>query len=89
MAIYSLEEQHNSSITYLELAKHLDISASSIRDYVSELSRKGTPINKEKSRNGIVYISVLPEFRALNLISKLIAFRNTFSDQKSIFDKFE
>lgn len=88
MAIYSLEEQHNSPITYHELAKHMDISASSIRDYLSELSRKGTPVKKEKSRNGIVYISVLPEFRDLNLISKLIAFRNMSSDQKSIFDNF-
>ncbi len=86
MAVYSLEEQHNSPTTYAELAQNLDLSASSIRDYVSELVRKGTPIKKEKSRNGVAYISVLPEFKSLNLISKLIAFRNMSSEQKSLFD---
>ena len=86
MAIYSLEEQHSSAVTYSELAKSLDISSSSIRDYISELARKGVPIKKEKTRNGLVYVSVLPEFRSLNLISRLIAFRNMSSEQKSLFD---
>lgn len=88
MAIYSLEEQHNSPTTYVELAKNLDLSTSSIRDYISELVRKGAPIKKEKSRNGIAYVSVLPEFKSLNLISKLIAFRNMSNEQKSLFDSF-
>lgn len=88
MAIYSLEEQHASPTTYAELAQFLDLSSSSIRDYVSELIRKGTPIKKEKSRNGIAYLSVLKEFRDLNLISKLLAFRNLSRDQKSLFDLF-
>jgi len=86
MAIYSLEEQHSSPTTYSELAQNLDVSASSIRDYISELIRKGAPIKKEKSRNGVAYVSVLPEFKSLNLISKLIAFRSISSEQKSLFD---
>ena len=88
MAIYSLQEQHNSPTTYAELAQNLDLSASSIRDYISELVRKGAPIKKEKSRNGVAYLSVLPEFKSLNLISKLIAFRNMSIEQKSLFDTF-
>ncbi len=88
MAVYSLEEQHNSPTTYAELAQNLDLSASSIRDYISELVRKGAPLKKEKSRNGIAYVSVLPEFKSLNLISKLIAFRNMSNEQKSLFDSF-
>ena len=86
MAIYSLEEQHSSAVTYSELAQSLDLSSSSIRDYISELARKGAPIKKEKTRNGVAYVSVLPEFRSLNLISRLIAFRNMSSEQKSLFD---
>ncbi|MBI5797998.1 HTH domain-containing protein [Candidatus Woesearchaeota archaeon] len=88
MVIYSLEEQHASPTTYAELAQFLDLSSSSIRDYVSELLRKGVPIKKEKSRNGVAYVSVLKEFRDLNLISKLLAFRNLSRDQKSLFDLF-
>ncbi len=88
MAVYSLEEESKSPITYQELAKSLDLSSSSIRDYISELIRKGAPIKKEKTRNGLVYVSVLKEFKDLNLISKLIAFRNMSSEQKSIFDSF-
>lgn len=88
MTVYSLEEQHNSPTTYAELAHNLDLSTSSIRDYISELMRKGAPIKKEKSRNGIAYVSVLPEFKSLNLISKLIAFRNMSNEQKSLFDSF-
>lgn len=88
MAVYSLEEESKSPVTYQELAKSLDLSSSSIRDYISELIRKGAPIKKEKTRNGLVYVSVLKEFKDLNLISKLIAFRNMSSEQKSIFDSF-
>ena len=88
MAVYSLEEESKSPITYQELAKSLDLSSSSIRDYISELIRKGAPIKKEKTRNGVAYVSVLKEFKDLNLISKLIAFRNMSSEQKSIFDSF-
>ncbi len=88
MAVYSLEEQHSSPTTYAELAQNLDLSASSIRDYISELMRKGAPLKKEKSRNGLAYVSVLPEFKSLNLISKLIAFRNMSNEQKSLFDSF-
>ncbi|HIH58953.1 MAG TPA: winged helix-turn-helix domain-containing protein [Nanoarchaeota archaeon] len=86
MAVYSLQEQHNSPTTYAELAQNIGVSASSIRDYISELVRKGAPLKKEKSRNGLTYVSVLPEFKSLNLISKLIAFRNMSSEQKSLFD---
>ncbi|MDP3728291.1 MAG: winged helix-turn-helix domain-containing protein [bacterium] len=88
MTIYSLQEQHNSPTTYAELAQNIGVSASSIRDYISELIRKGAPLKKEKSRNGLAYVSVLPEFKSLNLISKLIAFRNMSNEQKSLFDSF-
>ena len=87
-AIYTLEEQNKGPATYQELAQYLDLSSSSIRDYISELIRKGTPITKEKTRNGIAYISVSKEFRSLNLMSKLLALRSLSNDQKSLFDSF-
>jgi DNA-directed RNA polymerase sigma subunit (sigma70/sigma32) len=88
IAIYTLEEQNKSPITYNELAQHLDLSSSSIRDYISELIRKGAPILKEKNRNCQAYVSVSKEFRSLNLMSKLLALRSLSNDQKSLFDSF-
>ncbi|MBS3162887.1 HTH domain-containing protein [Candidatus Woesearchaeota archaeon] len=87
-AIYSLEEQNKAPATYQELAQFLDLSSSSIRDYISELIRKGTPIVKEKNRNGMVYVSISKEFRSLNLMSKLLSLRSLSNDQKSLFDPF-
>ena len=87
-AIYALEEQNKGPATYQELAQYLDLSSSSIRDYISELIRKETPITKEKTRNGIVYLSISKEFKSLNLMSKLLALRSLSNDQKSLFDLF-
>lgn len=87
-AIYTLEEQNKGPATYHDLAQFLDLSSSSIRDYISELIRKRTPILKEKTRNGIVYVSISKEFRSLNLMSKLLALRSLSNDQKSLFDSF-
>ena len=87
-AIYTLEEQNKGPVTYQELAQFLDLSSSSIRDYISELIRKGTPIMKEKNRNGMAYISVSKEFRSLNLMSKLLGLRSLSNDQRSLFDPF-
>ena len=87
-AIYSIEEQNKAPATYAELAQYLDLSSSSIRDYISELIRKGVPITKEKNRNGMAYVSVSKEFRSLNLMSKLLALRSLSNDQKSLFDSF-
>jgi len=71
LSIYQLEEDLNRPVTYDDIATHLKLSKGCIRTYVSSLFTKKLPLIKEKANNKIVYLSLLPEFRELNLKNKL------------------
>ena len=75
IAIYRLEEELDSSITYADVAKHLMISQSSVRDYVSDLILRKIPLTKEKSPNRKIYLSITKEFRNLKMLENLLALR--------------
>lgn len=86
MAIYQLEEEKNAPVTYAEIAKRLKLSQSSVRDHVSELFLKELPLDKIKINNQKVSLFVKKELRDLNLVTKLIAFRQFDNNQKTLFD---
>lgn len=86
MAIYQLEEEKNAPVTYAEIAKRLKLSQSSVRDHVSELFLKELPLDKIKINNQKVSLFVKKELRDLNLATKLIAFRQSDNNQKTLFD---
>ena len=75
MAIYHLEEENGNPVTYAEVAKHIMISQSSIRDYVSDLILRNIPLTKHKSPNRKVYLSIKKEFRNLKILENLLALR--------------
>ena len=71
LTIYKLEDDLKRPVTYGDIASRLKLSKGCIRTYVSSLFTKKLPLIKEKANNKIVYLSLLPDFRELNLKNKL------------------
>ncbi len=71
LTIYQLEEEI-TNVSYFNVAQKLNLTEGCIRTYISSLLRKGAPIIKRKHNNKQVFLSILPEFRSLNLKQKLI-----------------
>jgi len=76
--IYSLEESYKLSspfedpeISYKTLANTLNLTESSIRDYVNKLIQKGIPILKVKKNNKKVYLSISPELKKIASLSTI------------------
>ncbi len=84
MAIYQLEEELNSLVTYSDLAKKLSLSRSSVRDHIGELILKNVPLIKMVSSDRKVSLSIKKDFRDLNIASQLLTFRNSASGHKPL-----
>ena len=73
-ALYTLENQNFDEITYKLLANNLNLSESSIRDYINKLIQKGIPINKHRQNNKKIALSIsknLKQLTDLSTINKL------------------
>lgn len=66
LTIYQLEEEFGV-VRFTDIAKRLNLSEGCIRAYVTKLFEKNIPISKKKINNRIVNLSLLPEFRKLDL----------------------
>jgi len=84
MAIYRLEEETGNSVTYADVAGHIMISQSSVRDYVSDLMLRKIPLTKQKSPNRKVYLSIKKEFRNLKILENLLALREKDHSQTQL-----
>jgi DNA-binding MarR family transcriptional regulator len=73
--IYQLEEQDPEGADYKKLAKKLNLSQSSIRDYVNRLIIKGIPIIKQKLNNKKIILHISPELKKIATLDKLIELR--------------
>jgi len=56
--LYALEEQKIEEITYRTLAEQLQLSESSIRDYINKLIKKGVPIDKIRQNNKTILLKI-------------------------------
>lgn len=56
--LYALEEQNNPEITYRTLARLMNLSESSIRDYINKLINKGIPIDKIRQNNKTIILKI-------------------------------
>ena len=55
--IYQLDEEHGYS-DYRMIANKLNLTESSVRDYVGKLIKKGIPIDKVKVNNKAINLSI-------------------------------
>ena len=86
MAVYQLEEQL-PDVNYSDVSKLLNISEMTVRGYVNSLMAKKIPLEKRRMYNKKVFLSISPEFRALNLASFLLTLRlpkSNFNSQKTL-----
>jgi len=73
--IYQLEEQNPDQTTYQQLAKQLNLSESSVRDYVQKMVNKGIPIKKHKINNKKVVFSISPKLKEIATLSTILKLR--------------
>jgi hypothetical protein len=72
--IYQLEDQ-GLQVDYPLLAEKLNLSESSIRDYVLKIMKKGIPLGKVKENNKKVTLSILPEIRKIASLQTILSLR--------------
>jgi hypothetical protein len=64
LMLYDLEER-GFAVDYPMLAQRLNLTESSIRDYILKMIRKGVPVQKVKENNKKVFLSVSPELKRI------------------------
>ena len=72
LTIYQIEEDLKRGVSYLELSRHLSLSEGCIRTYVSQLLKKGAPLQKIRLNNKLTLLIITQNFRSLNLKSRLV-----------------
>jgi hypothetical protein len=73
--IYQQEEELGYS-DYKSLSKKLNLSESSIRDYVSRLISKNIPLNKNKINNKGIRLSISPSLKKITSLDTIIRLRD-------------
>lgn len=74
-SIYQLEEEQGFS-DYKILSSSLNLSESSIRDYVGRLIKKGIPLEKEKINNKGIKLKISPNFKKIASLSSILKLRD-------------
>ncbi len=73
--IYQIEEEKGYA-NYKSLAERLDLSESSIRDYVRRLLKKNVPLEKKKINNKEIKIIISPNLRKIASLDTILNLRN-------------
>ena len=74
MAIYQLEEEFGK-VTYKDIAVKFNLTEATVRNHITNLITKGTPIEKERLFNKRTLFYINKDFRDLNIASKLLELR--------------
>lgn len=72
--IYQLEDQ-GKTVDYSVLSTNLNLSESSIRDYVQRMMNKGMPITKEKIKNKRIILHISDDLKKLASLNTLLELR--------------
>jgi len=78
--LYTFDKTQNN-VTYQHLAEKTGLTASSIRDYIQRIIKKGIPIAKDKLNNKLTVLKISPELRNLATLDNLMRLRKEFKDQ--------
>jgi len=73
--VYSLETKGIEEITYKTLANNLNLSESSIRDYIIKLTSKGIPIVKRRVNNKQIALQISENLQKIASLSTIIKLR--------------
>jgi predicted transcriptional regulator len=73
-AVYILEEEQGN-VDYRNLAKYLNLTESSMRDYIMKLQKKGIPVVKTKVANKKVLLNIRQELRQIAPLDALMKVR--------------
>jgi biotin operon repressor len=73
--LYTLEEQKYTDITYKVIATQLNLSESSIRDYINKLINKGIPIEKTRQNNKIIILNISPDLKNITTLATIQTLR--------------
>jgi hypothetical protein len=71
--IYQLEEE--GSVDYKSLSQHLNLTETSIRDYIGKLIKKGIPVEKTKINNKLVQLSISKNLRKIAPLPVILQLR--------------
>jgi len=74
--LYTLEEKNIGKIDYKHLADNLNLSESSIRDYIIKLIKKGIPIQKTRQNNKKITLSISENLKKTATLSTIIQLRD-------------
>lgn len=85
LSLYELEKEIGE-VTYLDLAKRLKLSQTTIRTSINSLLLKGAPIQKDRFFNKKVSLSIQNDFKSLNLYEKLIKLKQGPGKQTTLFE---
>ncbi len=73
--IYQLDEE-NGNTNYKTLSKKLNLTESSIRDYIGRLIKKGIPIEKNKINNKNIQLSIAQNLKKIATLSTILQLRD-------------
>ena len=79
MAVFSMLynlEQEGQIVDYPLLSSKLNLSESSIRDYIGKMQNKGIPIIKEKLNNKKITLKISPELKKIASLDTILKLRN-------------
>ncbi len=72
--IYQLDEEQGFS-DYKLLSQRLNLSESSIRDYIGKLIKKGIPVDKKRINNKTIHLSVSENLKKIASLSTILKLR--------------
>jgi len=73
--IYQLEEERGK-VEYKDVAIKLNLSESSIRDYVSKLIKKGIPVDKTKINNKTILLTISSNLKKIASLPTILQLRD-------------
>ena len=73
--IYQLEEEEEYT-DYKTLSKRLNLTESSVRDYVGRIIKKGIPVEKSKIKNKTIILSISPQLKKIASLATILQLRD-------------
>jgi hypothetical protein len=73
--LYQLEDE-GFTVDYAIISQKLNLSESSIRDYIIKITKKGIPITKNKENNKKILLSIPLELRKIATLQTIIELRD-------------